>query len=280
LVGRAEDVQIHIERAHVDGHLYNEDAAQDWLKQIRQWEGQDQPLDDELADELDVFVDEIRAAAQLATKEAIAEQSKSWRKYVTDALANGGKLGHAFLRASKGWVATAAVKINGVLKSDPQSLLAVQRETWAAEWRADDCGTTATVPFWWDELLEAAERQQPLRSITVEQIRRVALTFPLRTAIAADGFHLRHYSQLSDHALSVIGTLMDLGGTPMQLEFVCSLVVLKEDATSRTLGSLPSFKRLHNKCIRYVVDDWEAMHEVDHVSFGPGRGAESTVWRS
>ena len=163
LVGRAEDVQVNVERAHVDGHLYNEDAAQDWLKQICQWEDETKPLDDELAETLDGFVEEIRAAAQLATKEAIAEQSKSWRKYVTDALSNGGKFGHAFLRASKGWVATAAVQINGVLKSDPQSLLAVQRDTWAAEWRADANGTAATVPRWWDELLEAAEKQQPLR---------------------------------------------------------------------------------------------------------------------
>ena len=85
LVGRVEDGHVNVDKAHVDGHLYNEEAAQVWLGQIRQWEDQEKPLDDELSERLDSFLAEIREAATLATKDAIAEQAKSWRKYVTDA---------------------------------------------------------------------------------------------------------------------------------------------------------------------------------------------------
>lgn len=67
--------------------------------------------------------------------------------------------------------------------------------------------------------------------LTAEALRAASTSFKERTAVSADGWHMKHFSLLSDEALAALALLLAameaLGVLPRQLRYIVVVLLAK-----------------------------------------------------
>ncbi|CAK0842652.1 unnamed protein product, partial [Prorocentrum cordatum] len=166
---------------------------------------------------LEAAQDALVLVQQYVTKlqgEARHDGEMGWKNWLLTKIKEGGKNAHLASKEAPGWKATTTLSAGGLVLSDPLSLLKSEASGWAELWHA---GSEAT-----DSLFEGV--CQPLPMVSIDQIRSTAAAFKATTAQAVDGFHMRHYSWLSDSALAVVSLLFaifeSLSSLPRQLQII------------------------------------------------------------
>ncbi len=220
----------------------------------------------------DTAMERIRVETDKAMAEDRADAEKKWRKWIGDNFDSGAKNAHAFVRGPQGLEPSAVVDEAGVVHSDPFQLLEYQRSKHAKLWKVANDKTLLNWPS-----------REALPLADVARIRAAAATFDTSTACAYDGFRMRHYTLLSDPALSVVASMFRcmelLGALPPQLDLVTIPMLPKPKGGFRAIGIFPSLYRLWARTRKPEADAWEEAHRRPYYSAAAGRSAQDTVWR-
>ena len=122
----------------------------------------------------------------------------------------GARAGHRFTKPVEAWAPTETLSRNGVVTADPLALLQAEAVKYKELWGGGGDGV---------ELIQPSKAR--LERLTPEQIRNSSKAFKKHGAVAYDGFHMRHFSVLSDKALMVLAIILEvsegLGLMPRQL---------------------------------------------------------------
>ena len=114
-------------------------------------------------------------------------------------------------------------------------------------------------------------------------LRAVSLSLAKGTASTVDGFHVRHYSLLSDAALAVLATILllveALGYMPTQVAFVVVVLLDKPTGLFRPIGIFASIYRLWMKARRSWCLSWEVAHDAPFFDMASGREVVDLVGR-
>ena len=113
-----------------------------------------------------------------------------------------------------------------------------------------------------------------LPPIEVEEMRAVALSFPVDTAVV-DGASPRHFAYLSDACLKGFCRLLFLielvGDFPPAARDLLVCLLPKPQGGVRPIGLYRSLKRLWGRCRRRFLRKWEVML-ARHPAFGASSG--------
>eukprot|EP00959_Pyramimonas_sp_CCMP1952_P003777 80080-Pyramimonas_sp.AAC.1 len=101
--------------------------------------------------------------------------------------------------------------------------------------------------------------------MSVEFVRSVSRKYSQRTACGLDGFHMRHYSWMSDDCLETICYIMyimELCSTlPAQLQVVQLALLMKPSGGRGPIGLFCSIYRLWGRCRRRYALQWELQYQ-------------------
>ncbi len=237
----------------------------------------------ELSEELSIDVEEWNFEVDTSVADLVeniktlersdAKASKaSWDKWVEEAIEGGGKLAHRFTKLPVAWRPTSVISSRGILSADPLDLLKAEKLRFTDLWQASE-----QAPRY-----DGGDRSH-LPPVDPRQLRDIAGKCAKYTAIASDGFHMRHYSQMSLAALeSLCGlfVIMEiLGVVPWQIRLVLIMLLTKPQGGFRPIGLFASFYRLWGKARRQYAISWELAHERTYFASGKGRSASDAVWR-
>eukprot|EP00959_Pyramimonas_sp_CCMP1952_P444110 9298025-Pyramimonas_sp.AAC.1 len=89
------------------------------------------------------------------------------------------------------WTPATTLSLDGVVVADPLSLLKAEASKFSKLW--GDGGTGS-----WFEIGELAP---PLPPVPVEAIRDFSRELEDNTSVSVDGFHMKHFSYMSDASL-------------------------------------------------------------------------------
>ena len=203
-----------------------------------------------------------------------SERSRTWSNWAKDAVHGSASKGHKFTRIPQGWEPTVAQLDGGTTTGEPRALLEDQRKAWAKLWTKG-----CSEPFSWPSDLECP----PLPALTPRDLRKASQAFPVKTAGAPDGYHVRHFGLLSDGALEalaeLIGLVEDLGVWPDQVAQLVVAMLEKPAGGFRPIGLFPALYRLWMKARVGLCRKWESTHDLPCFAMGKGRSATDTVWR-
>jgi hypothetical protein len=210
---------------------------------------------------------------------------------VTENIAHGARNAHKFLRLHPDWRPTTALTVDGIATADPLKLLDKYVRKYDGLWNSSgggghdgrgdhhrDSGGGAGNDKPW-----RTTRTSPLPRPTPDQLRAASKSFSTITMVAYDGIALRHYSLMSDAALSYVADFMEVlevtGELPPQLGLTAMPLIEKPRGGHRAVASLVGLYRLWARLRKAVVADWESRHERPYLAAGKGKSPQATVWR-
>ena len=121
-----------------------------------------------------------------------------------------------------------------------------------------------------------------LPRITVDQMRRAALSFPADTGVGADNISPRALARLSDGALESLIRILhlaeDSGRWPDELNLVLVVLIPKADGGTRPIGLFPTVIRAWMRVRSPLVRAWEAEKPNKSLYGGKGMGAQRAAW--
>ncbi len=220
-------------------------------------------------DSLRETLDDVDAKAAEDEK---ARERGEWKAWLTEDFAAGASRAHAFSRLPQEAVPAAAEVPGAAMSSTPEALLDEQRRKYAGLWRP----ANGPYEYAWGEADE-------LPSLTPKQLREASRTFKRKTACTFDGFHPRHFAEMSDGALRTLATILQAvevtGRWPRQLRLVMTALIPKPKGGFRPVGILPAPYRLWAKARRGWADRWEQDNARPYLSSAKGNGPLDTMWR-
>ncbi len=219
-----------------------------------------------------------RAADKLKTASIAAWVS--WMRTNIDA---GARNAHRYLRLPQQWRPQPMRAPDGVLTSDPAKMVEAYRLKYARRWNGHAAnGTDVDIaPRQWAPWHDAERCTLPKPS--VEEIRESSKSFPHDTAVAYDGFAMRHYSIMSDECLGVLADLImsmeAIGHMPPQLQALIMPMIGKDRGGHRAIATAISLYRLWGRIRKKYSQEWEDKHEREYFASGKGRRIQDVVWR-
>ena len=116
----------------------------------------------------------------------------------------------------------------------------------------------------------------------VDELRQASLSFPATTSMAADAIHSRQYAILSNRALEIIATLIQIiemiGLFPDDLNYLTFPLIPKPGGGQRFIMTVTSLVRLWERLPPPFADKYVAATARPYWACGPELSAEDTVW--
>ncbi len=226
----------------------------------------------ELAEEVARRLDQVAAAARKA-------HASKWKDWIMTNLHAGARNAHRFLRLPEEWRPTTVLDPDGVLTAAPTQLLEGYADKYSGLWNGHaraQCTAAPRKP--WQE-----GGNTPLARPTPEDIRAAAKTFSTTTAVAYDGFAMRHYALLSNEALEALADIIEVtertGMMPPQLGALAMPLLAKPRGGHRAIATFVSLYRLWSRIRRDEVRKWEGTIERPYFAAGSGKAPQDAVWR-
>ncbi len=216
--------------------------------------------------------DGLDAASTRLDQAECKEESDAWKAWLREGVASGAANAHAYTRTPTEHVLQSTVDAAGCLSCAPVALLEEQRTKYAEHWRP------ARGPFQY-----CWKGGTALPRMAAATIREAALSFPWRTASTYDGLHPRQLANLSDAALEVLATLLQIaeltGSWPPQVSLVVTVMLPKPSGGFRPIGLLPAIYRVWARARRGEADAWEAANQRPFFAAAAGNGPVDAMWR-
>ncbi|CAK0794176.1 unnamed protein product, partial [Prorocentrum cordatum] len=117
-----------------------------------------------------------------------------------------------------------------------------------------------------------------------DQLRKISSKFKTFTT-AVDGYHPKHFSQLSEGALEVmegiVNTMNVLGSSPSALKELIVALFRKTTGGRRPIGFFKSFSRIYSRSLSHHCREWERNSaKSKHFNMAPHRHTTDSVWRA
>ncbi len=202
-----------------------------------------------------------------------------WREWIQANLTAGARHAHRFLRLPEEWRPTTLLDPDGVITAAPTGLIAGYADKYNGLWNDGAAqSTSGHMGRPWQSGGNA-----PLERPTPADIRAAARTFSTNTAVAYDGFAMRHYEWLSDGALNVLADIIELvertGKLPPQLGAIAMPLLGKPRGGHRAVATFVSLYRLWGRLRRDQVRQWEDSLQRPYFAAGAGKSPVDAVWR-
>ncbi len=243
-------------------------------------DGQDQRREDQWESDawhawrhtFDTLTDNVRRELKRETTSAASERTAKWKEWIREGVDRGARNAHAFSRLPVEWQPSSVKRPDGTVTAQPTAILEGQREKYSAMWSAGD----SPGGYEWAE-------RQALPRLTPGDLREASGSFKRRTAVAHDGFHMRHFAQMSDGALCALAAILEacelLGAMPRQCRLVTAPLLEKPRGGYRPICIYASLYRLWAKARQPVAAEWEDRHPRAYLSAAAGNGPADTAWR-
>ncbi len=148
--------------------------------------------------------------------EAMRRQHEhEWIAWLREGIDKGAKNAHRYLRLPAQWRPQPMADADGILSSDPAKLVEAYRTKYLGRWNGQAGGEAEAAPRptapWYHAQRTALPRP------TVSELREASRAFSEDTAVAFDGFSMRHFAMLSDNGLETLADIiitMELIGRP------------------------------------------------------------------
>jgi len=180
---------------------------------------------------------------------------------------------HKFSKPAKGWQPPEVRDENGKLVADSAGILKEEAKKYKLLW-----GASSVPPP------KKYADNAPCERALPDKLRRLSRSFKKRTGVAPDGWHPRHFAQVSDAGLTTLAELYEVfelcGYLPEQQEMVFIFLLDKASGGTRPIGLFTALYRLWAKLRQADAARWAGLH--DRVFFAAGR-CRSTVdpaWRN
>ena len=219
---------------------------------------------DEELEEARSFVSEAEDEVARLEAEALKAKKGSWKDWVSKNLEKGASKAHKFSKIPEEWRPASVVRNGPVILADPISV--VERETGKLRdiWGATD---------------EAAplncEERMALEPFVPDQVREISRSMKQSGAVSADGFHMRHYSLLSDESLEVFCRILLacelVGALPRQVRYILYMLIAKPGGGLRPIGLFCSSYRMWGRLRQPHAAEWEARQERGYLAASKGR---------
>ena len=137
---------------------------------------------------------------------AQAAGRKDWVEWASGALDQGAAKAHRFAREPEPWNPTTVLVEGGRVAADPLLLLEDLGLKWGEIWQAEHVqGAIQCVE---DPVITSlCGRGDPLDRESTTRLRAVSAAYKASSATSVDGFHMKHFSMLSDEGLGVLAVL-------------------------------------------------------------------------
>ncbi len=204
-----------------------------------------------------------------------------WAAWLRKGIEAGARNAHRYLRLPEQWRPQPMVSPDGVLSSDPAKMTAAYRKKYLERWNGQAGEDAAAVPRTSAPWMTSARCALP--KPTVDELRGASRGFSHGTAVAFDGFSMRHYALVSDEGLGVLSDLvvvMELvGRPPPQTEALVLPLIGKARGGHRVVTTATSLYRLWGRLRREYSQRWEAANDRPYFAAGKGRRVQDVVWR-
>eukprot|EP00959_Pyramimonas_sp_CCMP1952_P464792 9487203-Pyramimonas_sp.AAC.1 len=122
-----------------------------------------------------------------------------------------------------------------------------------------------------------------LPPLEVDFLREVSRKYSTRTACAVDGFHMRHFSWMSDQRLQVysimISIMESISSLPLQVQLTQAMLLMKPNGGWRPIGLFCSIYQLWGRCRRIYAQQWEVLFSRPYFAGQSFASATDVVWR-
>eukprot|EP00969_Alexandrium_andersonii_P128226 5666282-Alexandrium_andersonii.AAC.1 len=127
----------------------------------------------------------------------------------------------------------------------------------SAFWEATDSAHEWHTPA---GLAQAVAEAPALPPLSAAEVVSVARSFPVDTAVAADGIHVRHIAMLSDAGLTAVGCFLRamevVGMPPHQMELLSYVLLPKPAGGYKGICIFAGLMRIWARCRRPVASAW------------------------
>ena len=154
-------------------------------------------------------------------------------------------------------------------------MLDQEREKWKAIWKGSDLPRPASSPLppW---------QRQGLQAAGVDVIRKASSAYSSKSAIGGDGFHMRHYSFLSDGGLQCVAAIwmaMELiSAIPGPIDHTCLIMLVKPSGGYRPIGLFSSLYRLYTRIMICECMIWELKFPRSYFRCAARQSSVDCVW--
>ena len=229
----------------------------------------------EVALEIETMADCWESKAKESRTAEDEQKKRDFEVWVEETTSGGACLGHAAAKNMPHWRGTTVMTGDGE-SGRSCNILEGQRKAWAKIWGATDLWQGDDIG--WSKL-----SVKMLSRIDVGLLRRASKEFKVKT-VATDGWHPRHFSLLSQAALTCLASLMNavelLGVFPSMVSSLLVALLEKPDGGLRPIGLYRALVRLWARCRRGDWARWESTHDSQQAfSSGSNRSATDVVWR-
>ncbi len=202
-----------------------------------------------------------------------AKDGQKWKEWLEDGWASGAKNAHAATRLPVERKLAAVTGEDGELSAAPSAVVGSMRSKYSGYWDAAD----APVEYDWGAPCP------PLARLSPQEIRSASLSFSRKTAMAYDGWHVRHFSLVSDEGLKALAILYEAiersSRWPSQVTLVTTPMIDKPRGGHRLVGKLAAAYRVWSKARRPHAEEWEARHDRPFFASAAGCGPVDAVYR-
>ncbi len=236
----------------------------------------------DVAAQLDSLSDEVTRRLDRMAAVAKRGHDQRWREWIQANLNAGARNAHRFLRLPEEWRPTTLLDPDGVITAAPTGLIDGYSAKYNGLWNGgggaegQTAGERAGKPW-------QCGGNEPLGRPTPADIRAAARTFSASTAVAYDGFAMRHYEWLSDGALHTLADIIELtertGKLPPQLGAIAMPLLGKPRGGHRAIATFVSLYRLWGRLRRDQVRQWEDSLQRPYFAAGAGKSPVDSVWR-
>ncbi len=204
-----------------------------------------------------------------------------WTEWMRRGINEGARNAHRYNRLPEQWRPTTTTRPDGIITADPSNLVDGYRRKYAARWNGPDDGGAADRPR-----ADAPWHKAPRCALprpSASDIRAASKSFSKGTAVAFDGFALRHYAMLPDDALETLADIIVVvelvAELPTQLNTLLMPLIGKSKGGHRAITTAPSLYRLWARLRRDVTQEWERRNDRPFFAAGKGRKVHDVVWR-
>jgi exonuclease III len=218
---------------------------------------------------IDLTIESLNTFVETEARSDKMEAHKAWTSWADEATLAGAGRAHRWSRVPQAWRPQSVIR-EGIRSALPVNVLQSEADRMAEVWESDQ----VTLPI---------VRGEALPRLTPTELRSAAHTFATTTAQTYDGFHLKHFTLLSDEALLVIAIILEnverLGAMPRATALVHMVLLEKSTGGHRGIGLFPSLYRLWARARRPWARRWEAAHKRTYLACCSGASCVDAVWR-
>ena len=161
---------------------------------------------------------------------------------------------HKFSKPASGWQPPEVRDESGKLVADSAGILREEAKKYKSLW-----GASSVPPS------KKYAGNAPCERASPDKLRRLSRSFKKRTGVAPDGWHPRHFAQVSDAGLSTLAEIFEVfelcGYLPEQQEMVFIFLLDKPSGGTRPIGLFTALYRLWAKLRQADAARWAGLHD-------------------